>query len=201
MPSGGVYRIFFYMYMGIEPFLFNKSMIAKAPTTWEEMVAAAKSATKEGVWGWRPLGGEGHAWNTVLLTLNQAGADLTTLSDPATLSALQFMHDWVHKDKITPASTVSEDNNAVEALAAAGKAAMWWTYGINNILSLDHTVITMDNLGVACWPKGPASDIGLVHGGGFLMSKFSQKKDAAKERSSPGFRARTLSVKSPCPRQ
>lgn len=178
---GGVYRIFFTM--GLEPFFFNKSMVPAAPATWEEMIAAGKASTKDGVWGWRPLGGEGHAFNTVLLMLNQAGADLSTLEDPATLTALQFMYDWVQKDKITPTSTVSEDNAAVEALAAAGKAAMWWTYdgGVGNLLTVDNTVLTKDNLGVARWPKGPASDIGLAHGWGFLLSKFSQKKDAAKD--------------------
>jgi ABC-type glycerol-3-phosphate transport system substrate-binding protein len=178
---GGVYRIFFTM--GIEPFLFNKTMVPAAPATWGDMVAAGKSATRDGVWGFRPLGGEGHAFNTVLLMLNQAGADLATLNDPATLTALQYMYDWVKKDKITPGSTVSEDNAAVEALAASGKAAMWWTYdgGVNNILNLDHTVVKRVNLGVARWPKGPASDIGLAHGWGFLLSKFSEKKDAAKE--------------------
>jgi len=178
---GGVYRSFFMV--GLEPFFFNKSIVAKAPTTWEEMLTAAESATKDGVWGWRPLGGEGHAFNTVLLTLNQAGADLTTLGDPATLSALRFMYDWVHKDKITPPSTVSEDQSAVDALAAAGKAAMWWSYedSYNTIVGLDKTVVTKDSLGVARWPKGPGSDVGLVHGWGYLLSKFSQKKDAAKE--------------------
>ena len=78
---------------------------------------------------------------------------------------------------------LSEDNAAVEALAAAGKAAMWWTYdgGVGNLLTVDNTVLTKDNLGVARWPKGPASDIGFAHGWGFLLSKFSQKKDAAKD--------------------
>jgi ABC-type glycerol-3-phosphate transport system substrate-binding protein len=123
---GGVYRIFFTM--GYEPFMFNKSMVPAAPVDWSGLVSTAKAKTKDGVWGWRPLGGEGHAFNTVLLMLNQAGANLDTLDDAATLTALQFMYDWVQTDKITPSSTVSEDNAAVEALAAAGKAAMWWTY-------------------------------------------------------------------------
>jgi multiple sugar transport system substrate-binding protein len=179
--QGGVYRIFFTM--GYEPFMYNKKLVSKAPATWEELVTTAKGLTKDGVWGWRPLGGEGHAFNTVLLMLNQAGANLDTLDDPATLTALQFMHDWVQTDKITPSSTVSEDNPAVEALAAAGKAAMWWTYdgGTKNILGVDNTAVTRETLGMARWPKGPASDIGLVHGWGYMLSKFSQHKDEAKE--------------------
>lgn len=179
---GGVYRIFFTM--GLEPFLYNKSLVAKAPATWEELLSSGQAAMKgrQDVWGWRPLGGQGHAFNTVLLTLNQAGADLKTLKDPATLQALQFMYDWVQTSKITPPSVVSEDNPAVEALAAAGRAAMWWTYdgGLANILKADQTKVTPDNIGMSRWPKGPASDIGLVHGWGWLLSKFSQKKDASK---------------------
>jgi multiple sugar transport system substrate-binding protein len=180
---GGVYRIFFTM--GLEPFFYNKALVPNAPTTWDELVSMGQAATRaaDGVWGWRPLGGQGHAFNTVLLTLNQAGADLSKLDDPATLQALQFMYDWVQTSKISPPSVISEDNAAVGALAAAGKAGMWWTYdgGLSNILGADQSQITMDNIGMSRWPKGPMSDTGLVHGWGWLLSKFSQKKDAAKE--------------------
>lgn len=98
---GGVYRIFFFM--GLEPFYYNKQLVSAPPKSWEEFVSAGKAATNaaSGVWGWRPLGGEGHAFNTVLLALNQAGADLGTLKDPATLKALQFIYDWVKADKGT----------------------------------------------------------------------------------------------------
>ncbi|HZY72807.1 MAG TPA: extracellular solute-binding protein [Edaphobacter sp.] len=178
--AGGVYRLFFTL--GAEPFMYNKDLVATPPTTWEEMVATARSITKGDVWGWRPLGGNGHAFNTVLLMLNQAGADLESLSDPATLTALQYMADWVQKDKITPSSTVSEDNAAVEAIAAAGNAGMWWTYdgGTTGILGIEGSKITKDNLGMARWPKGPSSDIGLVHGWGYLQPKASKKKDEGK---------------------
>jgi multiple sugar transport system substrate-binding protein len=174
---GGNYRLFFTM--GYEPFMYNKTLVPNAPTTWDEFVATGKKATAGDVYGWRPLGGNGHAFNTVLLMLNQAGADLETLQDPATLTALQFMADWVQKDKITPSSTVSEDNAAVEALAASGSAAMWWTYdgGTNNILGIEGSKVTKDNLGMARWPKGPASDVGLVHGWGYMQPKASKKKD------------------------
>ncbi len=66
---------------------------------------------------------------------------------------------------------------------------MWWTYdgGLANILGADQSKVTLDNIGMARWSKGPASEIGLVHGWCWLLSKFSQKKDAAKEVSA-GFR-------------
>lgn len=178
---GGVYRQFFLL--DAEPFYYNKKLVPTAPKTWEEMTSVAQGLTKGDVWGWRPLGGNGHAFNTVLLMLNQAGADLESLSDPGTLAALQYMYDWVQTSKITPPSTVNEDNGVVEALAAAGKAAMWWSYGgtLTNVPTIDGSTLTVDDIGVARYPAGPASDIGLVHGWGFLSPKASANKTAAHE--------------------
>jgi maltose-binding protein MalE len=90
---GGVYRQFFLL--DAEPFYYNKKLVSTPPKTWEEMTSVAQGLTKGDVWGWRPLGGNGHAFNTVLLMLNQAGADLESLNDPGTLAALQYMYDWV----------------------------------------------------------------------------------------------------------
>ncbi|MBN9308816.1 extracellular solute-binding protein, partial [Devosia sp.] len=42
--AGGVYRLFFTL--GAEPFMYNKDLVATPPTTWEEMIATAKSITK-----------------------------------------------------------------------------------------------------------------------------------------------------------
>ncbi len=179
--AGGIYRQFFLL--DAEPFYYNKKLVPTAPKTWDEMTAVAQSVTSGDVWGWRPLGGNGHAFNTVLLMLNQAGADLESLSDPGTLAALQYMYDWVQTSKITPPSTVNEDNTTVEALAAAGKAAMWWSYGgsLKNVPSIDGSTLSIDDIGVARYPAGPASDIGLVHGWGFLSPKASANKAAAHE--------------------
>lgn len=179
--AGGIYRQFFLL--DAEPFYYNKKLVPTAPKTWEEMTSVAQGVTTGDVWGWRPLGGNGHAFNTVLLMLNQAGADLESLGDPGTLAALQYMYDWVQTSKITPPSTVNEDNTTVEALAAAGKAAMWWSYGgsLKNVPTIDGSTLTIDDIGVARYPAGPASDIGLVHGWGFLSPKASANKAAAHE--------------------
>ncbi len=178
---GGAYRMFFML--DAEPFYYNKKLVPTAPGTWEEMVSAAQGITKGDVWGWRPLGGGGHAFNTVLLMLNQAGADLENLNDPGTLTALQYMYDWVQTYKITPPSTVNEDAGTVEGLAAAGKAGMWWSYGgaLSGIPKIDQAVVTADDIAVARWPKGPASDVGLVHGWGFLSPKAASNKAAGQE--------------------
>lgn len=179
----GVYRSFFML--DLEPFFYNSAIVPEPPKTWDELVGLGQGATDEaaGVWGWRPTNGEGHAFNTVLMMLNQAGADLTTLDDPATLQALTFMYDWVQTAKITPASTVSEDNTVVASLAAAGKAAMWWTYGDGYAVALgiEGSVLTPETLQYARYPMGPASDVGLIHGWGLMMPKAAANKDLAAE--------------------
>lgn len=180
---GGVFRVFFDL--DLEPFFYNRDLVPTPPTTWNELITIGQEVTDadEGIWGWRAPNGEGHAFNTLLLCLNQAGADMETLDDKATLEALQFMYDWVFTHKITPPGTVSEDPTLVTGMAAAGKAGMWWAYGsgYDQGLAIQDSVLTEDNLLYARWPKGPAADIGLIHGWGWMIPKASKNKEAAAE--------------------
>jgi len=179
----GVYRIFFLL--DLEPFFHYTELVPEAPKTWDELITFGKDATNadEDVWGWRPTNGVGHEFNTVLLMLNQAGADLDTLDDTATLEAFQFMQDWVFTHEITPKSTTSEGNDQIANLSALGKAGMWWNYtgGYRNALEHEQSVLTMENAPAARWPMGPASDIGLIHGWGWMLPKVGEKKDLAVE--------------------
>jgi ABC-type glycerol-3-phosphate transport system substrate-binding protein len=60
---------------------------------------------------------------------------------------------------------------------------MWWSYGgtLTNVPTIDGSVLRVDDIGVARYPAGPGSDIGLVHGWGFLSPKASANKTAAHE--------------------
>jgi multiple sugar transport system substrate-binding protein len=178
---GGVYRIFYLL--DLEPFFYFKDLVPEAPKTWNDMVTTAKPITNpdEDVWGWRPLNGAGHEFNTILLFLNQAGADLDTLDDAATLEAFQFMADWVFTHQITPKSTVNEGYDQINNLTAQGKAGMWWTYtgGYRNALKIEGGVLTMDNSTAARFPMGPASDGGLMHGWGWMLPKTAAQPELA----------------------
>jgi ABC-type glycerol-3-phosphate transport system substrate-binding protein len=180
---GGVYRIFYLL--DLEPFFYYKDLVPNPPKNWSDLVTAAKPVTNPDtdVWGWRPLNGAGHEFNTILLLLNQAGANLDTLDDPATLDAFKFMADWVFKDEITPKSTVNEGYDQINNLTAQGKAGMWWTYtgGYRNALKTENSLLTMDNSTAARWPMGPASDGGLMHGWGWMVPKSAGNKDMAVE--------------------
>ena len=180
---GGVYRLFYFM--GATPFFRNADLVADAPATWDDFVSAGLGATDQeaGVWGWRPLGGQGHAFNTMLMALHHSGADLETLNDDATRAALQWMYDWVNEYEITPPSTINEGWNEVIGLMAGGKAGMCWGYeGMHNsVTSTVDTVVTEDNFKLSRFPMGPANDNLLLHGWGYSIPSASTKIEQARD--------------------
>ena len=115
----------------------------------------------------------------MLLALNHAGGDLSTLADENSLTAFQFMQDWIKRGISSP--TIISENNF--GLAAAGKVGMWWNYegNYNSLLTVEDTVFTEENLGLARFPAGPGSDVGLVHGWGYSVPTAGQNKATALE--------------------
>lgn len=180
---GGVYRLFYFM--GATPFFRNTDLAPDAPATWEDFITAGLSATDQetGVWGWRPLGGQGHAFNTMLMALHHCGADLETLSDDATRAALQWMYDWVNDYEITPPSTINEGWNEVIGLMAGGKAGMCWGYEgmIDNVPNTVDSAVTKENFGMSRFPMGPANDNLLLHGWGYSIPSASTKTEQARD--------------------
>lgn len=175
-------RMFFFV--GAEPFYFNKELIPEAPKTWEEMVEVAKTVTdpENDVWGWRPNAGS-HNMNLTLMMVNHAGGNNETLDDEGTLTALQFMRDWVFEYEITPPTVVSEAAEEIMALAPAGKAGMWWMYEGNYgpLLEVEGGMLTPETLGVSRWPMGPSSDELMVHAWGWLIPVYTPRKELAEE--------------------
>ena len=180
---GGVFRLFYFM--GATPFFRNADLVPEAPATWDDFIAAGQAATDQeaGVWGWRPLGGQGHAFNTMLMALHHSGADLESLNDDATRAALQWMYDWVNNYEITPPSTINEGYTEVIGLMAAGKAGMCWGYeGMHHeVTNTVDTVVTKDNFKLSRFPMGPVDDSLLLHGWGYSIPSASTKIEQAKE--------------------
>ncbi len=180
---GGVFRLFYFM--GATPLFRNTNLVPDAPATWEDFVAAGQTATDQeaGVWGWRPLGGQGHAFNTMLQALHHSGADLETLNDDATRVALQWMYDWVNNYEITPPSTINEGYSEVIGLMAAGKAGMCWNYegSYTEVTNTVDAVVSEDNYRMSRFPMGPANDNLLLHGWGYSIPSASAKIEQAKE--------------------
>lgn len=175
-------RIFYFV--GGEPFYYNKELIPEAPATWEEMVEVAKGVTdpENDVWGWRPNAGS-HNMNLTLMMVNHAGGNNETLDDEGTLTALQFMRDWVFEYEITPPTVVSEAAEEIMALAPAGKAGMWWLYEGNYgpLLAVEGGMLTPETLGVSRWPMGPSSDEMMVHAWGWMIPIYTPRREVAEE--------------------
>ena len=180
---GGVYRIFYFT--GATPFFRNADLVPDAPATWDDFVAAGLASTDQdaGVWGWRPLGGQGHAFNTMLMALHHSGADLDELNDDATRAALQWMYDWVNDYQITPPSTINEGWTEVIGLMAGGKAGMCWGYEgmYNSVTTTVDTVVTEENFKLSRFPMGPANDNLLLHGWGYTIPSASTKIEQARD--------------------
>jgi multiple sugar transport system substrate-binding protein len=94
--------------------LFKADGIAGPPTTWEELRATAKKLTHGNQFGYCFAGiatGEGDY--QMLPFIWQAGGDLTTLGDAASVKALTFINQLVNVDKVSPKGVVGWDQQAV----------------------------------------------------------------------------------------
>lgn len=141
-------------------FLYNKSLVAEAPTTFEELVAVAQEveANNEGV--------QGFAYNLnepfwFLPFVHGFGGSVydeegnMVLDSQAWVDAYQFVHDLKFVDGVVPDEC---DYNCANDLFKEGSVAMI----INGDWSLSEYLDTElspalgpDNLGIALWPALP----------------------------------------------
>ena len=122
--------------MDVKYFMYNKDMLQKAgitapPTTWEELVDQAKIIKQKGIaefpviWSWNQK--EGVVCDYAVLLFGNGGTFVDASGKPAFnndkgVQALAWMKQTID-DKLTNPSSVSSDENAVEADFLAGKSA------------------------------------------------------------------------------
>jgi multiple sugar transport system substrate-binding protein len=122
--------------MDVKYFMYNKDMLQKAgisapPKTWEEMVDQAKIIKAKGlaefpvIWSWNQK--EGVVCDFTALLFGNGGAFLDASGKPVFnndkgVQVLTWMKQTID-DKLTNPSSVSSDENAVEADFLAGKSA------------------------------------------------------------------------------
>lgn len=173
---------------------YNKALFKQAgvevPTTFEEMVEAAKTLKAAGI---TPIAiGEKDSWTgsflfmNILLRTNGPGFLQSvvdgekTFEDPAFVEAVDAMQSLVEADAFQEGAT-SFDYNAGENLFKTGKSAMyymgsWATGGIET-----SEVNKDDNIGVFKFPtvngKGNPDEFMLAPGSGFAVSKNSKHLD------------------------
>jgi multiple sugar transport system substrate-binding protein len=136
-------------------FIYNKDMLKEAaidhpPTTWEELRADAKKLTTGDRAGYcfsAFASGEGDF--QFLPFLWQAGGDLNTLGDAASIKALTFLNTLVNVDKSAPKSVVSWTQPEMASRFIAKQCAMMQ----NGPWELQPLMASKINFGVSLLPK------------------------------------------------
>ena len=143
--------------MDVKYFMYNKDMLQKAgftapPKTWEELVDQAKIIKQKGlaefpiIWSWNQK--EGVVCDFTVLLFGNGGSFLDASGKPAFnndkgVQVLTWMKQTID-DGLTNPSSVSSDENAVEADFLAGKIAFavnWlFQYGDSNDASKSQIV-------------------------------------------------------------
>jgi multiple sugar transport system substrate-binding protein len=160
-------------------FVYNKDMLKEAgidgpPTTWEELRESAKKLTTSKTAGYCFAGiasGEGDF--QFLPFLWQAGGDLNTLGDAASVKALTFLNTLVNVDKSTPKSVVSWNQPEIGSRFRAKQCAMMQ----NGPWELRPLVDSKINFGVSLLPKDVES--ATVQGGENIVVSKKAPLDAA----------------------
>jgi multiple sugar transport system substrate-binding protein len=122
--------------MDVKYFMYNKDMLQKAgiaapPTTWEELETQAKTIKDKGIvefpiiWSWPQL--EGVVCDFTVLLYGNGGAFLDAsgkpvFNDDKGVQVLTWMKKTID-DGLTNPSSISSNENAVEADFLAGKSA------------------------------------------------------------------------------
>ncbi|HVN53835.1 MAG TPA: extracellular solute-binding protein [Anaerolineaceae bacterium] len=161
--------------MDVKYFMYNKDMLEKAgisapPKTWEELVAQAKTIKDKGIveypiiWSWNQK--EGVVCDYAVLLYGNGGAFLDSNGKPAFNDdkGVQVL-TWMKKsidDGLTNPSSVSSDENAVEANFLAGKSAFAvnWLFQYSDSTDASKSQI----VGKAAFAPMPVFDAGAKAG-------------------------------------
>ena len=140
---------------------FSKAGITAPPTTWDELAADAKKLTSGTQSGFCFTGNKTEATTFVYLSLLwQAGGDLDSLGDAASVNALNYLSSFV-KDGTAPKSVVQWGWDDLAGQFSAGSCAMMvagpWVLGDLAKTKVKWTVATV--------PSGPAGNDATPLGG------------------------------------
>ncbi|HLH65604.1 MAG TPA: extracellular solute-binding protein [Solirubrobacteraceae bacterium] len=120
-------------YYNAEGLYYNTSLVHAAPTTPQQVVAEAHAALQADPSlkaGFAFDGYKDEGLVTLLTTVLGHPIDVAHLDNPATLKALQYIHDLVYKYGVTPKAVVDWQLPATQPLFTNGQAAMLldWPY-------------------------------------------------------------------------
>jgi N,N'-diacetylchitobiose transport system substrate-binding protein len=178
-------------YAGARALIYRKDILKKAgvevPTTWDELLAAAK-AIKQKVPGVFPMGYTGLTEHMYLPTIWQAGGEIakqagdswqSALNSPQAVKAISFYTDF-YKQGLTPKAAIGwEEPDAQEAFINGDIAMLiggGWTY--NSIIATKAGL--KSKIGTALEPAGPSGkDTAFAGGSHLVVFDGSKNKDVA----------------------
>ena len=150
------------------------------PTTWDELLEAAKALTNEDRWGMAiSAKNNGVLGNDIQHWTNQAGGAINNLDTPGSREALAFYKALYTEHLVTPPSAPQEDYTSVNQAFLDNKYAMWWVWdgflgGMRNSEDFWN-----DQVSAFVPPMGPENNQTTTAAWGWGINGFSEKQDLA----------------------
>nr|WP_275983919.1 extracellular solute-binding protein [Paenibacillus hamazuiensis] len=169
-------------YLEVLAFWVNHEMLKQAgvdvPRTKDEFLAFAKAVTKNGVFGYGGAWEKSYVFNEIGTFVNLFGGDYYDWSNPKTQEALRFMHDLVHKEKVTPISQLADIYDPMLQKFIDGKYGMLFMY-TGAIPTLQRAgKYGPDKLDIVPMPNFGTNDA-FMASWHYVLNKSSGKKEAA----------------------
>ncbi len=156
--------------------LFAEAGLTKPPATWDELRVYAKKLTSPTHAGFCFTGAPTEEGTVTLLPLIwQAGSDVSTIGDQASIEALSLVDTMVNEDRSVPKSVIEWSQSDVGEQFAAGRCAMM----INGPWVLHSVAKGGFDFDVAPWPSGRNGTASPLGGEILAVGKNSKHLDAA----------------------
>lgn len=166
--------------------LLEAAGFSSAPTTWDELTAAAKAMTKGDVYGIGLFGGWGafefYPWFWQAggeMFRDEGGKLVPAFNSPEGVAALQFWVDLASKDKVMPPGMATAGEDEVKAPFIAGKLSMF-TSGPWSVGSLKAVPEIEGKWAIAPLPKGKVEASVLGGMDVIVLEQSQHKAEAAK---------------------
>jgi multiple sugar transport system substrate-binding protein len=156
--------------------LFAAAGVAKPPATWDELRITAKKLTTDKQAGFCFSAAPTEEGTfTLLPMLWQAGSDVASIGDQASIDALTMVNTLVNTDKSAPADVLHWGQSEVDKQFHAGRCAMM----INGPWVLHSVASAGFAFDVAPWPAGSGGTASPLGGEVLAVGKNSRHLDAA----------------------
>lgn len=156
--------------------LFAEAGLSKPPATWDELRTAARKLTTSSRAGFCfAAAATEEGTFTLLPMLWQAGGDVATIGDQASIDTLTMLNTLINIDKSVPQAVLQWGQSDVSEQFRSGTCAMM----INGPWVLPSVITAGFDFDVAPWPAGPKGTASPLGGEVLAVGKNTKHIDAA----------------------